>query len=72
VKGQKLPWMDSYKGKSSMHCDKIYPIMDERSRTFMIEAHFVKPPEKTILIFEANIVIRTKDNAITVQNLFDR
>jgi hypothetical protein len=21
--------------------DKIYPIMDERSRTFMIEAHFV-------------------------------
>jgi hypothetical protein len=46
--------------------------MDERSRTFMIEAHFVKPPEKTILIFEANIVIRTKDNAITVQNLFDR
>jgi HlyD family secretion protein len=68
--GQKvLVTMDSYKGEVfDAIVDKIYPIMDERSRTFQIEAHFVKPPEKLYpnLTAEANIVIRTKDNAITV------
>jgi hypothetical protein len=28
--------------------------------------HIVKPPENYTLIYEANIVIRTKDNAITI------
>ena len=61
--------MDSYKGQTfDATVDKIYPIMDERSRTFKIEAHFVKPPQKLYpnLTAEANIVIKTKKNAITI------
>lgn len=46
--------------------------MDERSRTFKIEAHFVKPPKKLYpnLTAEANIVIRTKENAITIPKTY--
>lgn len=70
VLGQKaLVTMDSYKGQVfEATVDKIYPIMDERSRTFKIEAHFVKPPQKLYpnLTAEANIIIQTKKNAITI------
>lgn len=68
--GQKvLVTMDSYKGQvfeAEVH--KIYPIMDERSRTFKIEAYFVKTPEKLYpnLTAEANIIIQTKKQAITI------
>jgi multidrug efflux pump subunit AcrA (membrane-fusion protein) len=61
--------MDSYKGKVfEATVDKIYPIMDERSRTFKIEAHFVKTPEKLYpnLTAEANLIIKTKKNSITI------
>ena len=61
--------MDSYKGQVfEAVIDKIYPIMEERSRTFKIEAHFVNPPEKLYpnLTAEANIVIKTKKNAMTI------
>ncbi len=61
--------MDSYKGKVfEATVDKIYPIMDERSRTFKIEAHFVKTPKKLYpnLTAEANIIIKTKKNSITI------
>lgn len=72
--GQKvLVTMDSYKGEVfDAIVDKIYPIMDERSRTFKIEAHFVKPPAKLYpnLTAEANIVIRTKENAITIPKTY--
>lgn len=64
-----LVTMDSYKGKVfEAIVDKIYPIMDERSRTFKIEAHFAKLPEKLYpnLTAEANIVIKTKKNALTI------
>lgn len=68
--GQKiLVTMDSYKGQVfDAVVDKIYPIMDERSRTFKIEAHFVKPPQKLYpnLTAEANIIIKTKKNVITI------
>ena len=68
--GQKvLVTMDSYKGQVfDALVDKIYPIMDERSRTFKIEAHFVKPPQKLYpnLTAEANIVIKTKKKVITI------
>lgn len=68
--GQKIMvTMDSYKGKVfEATVDKIYPIMDERSRTFKIEAHFVKTPEKLYpnLTAEANIIIKTKKNSITI------
>lgn len=70
VLGQKaLITMDSYKGQVfEAIIDKIYPIMVEQSRTFKIEAHFVKPPPKLYpnLTAEANIVIRTKKNVITI------
>jgi multidrug efflux pump subunit AcrA (membrane-fusion protein) len=72
--GQKvLVTMDSYKGEVfDAIVDKIYPIMDERSRTFTIEAHFVRPPGKLYpnLTAEANIVIRTKGNAITIPKTY--
>jgi HlyD family secretion protein len=66
---QALVTMDSYKGQVfEATIDKIYPIMQERSRTFKIEAHFVSPPKKMYpnLTAEANIVIKTKKNAITI------
>jgi len=68
--GQKvLVTMDSYKGHVfEAVVDKIYPIMQERSRTFKIEAHFVKPPQKLYpnLTAEANIIIKIKKNVITI------
>lgn len=68
--GQKaIVTMDSYKGEVyEAIVDKIYPIMDERSRTFKIEAYFVKTPEKLYpnLTAEANIIIQTKENTITI------
>jgi HlyD family secretion protein len=61
--------MDSYKNQIfEATVDKIYPIMDERSRTFKIEAHFVNPPKKLYpnLSAEANIVIQTKKNTLII------
>lgn len=72
--GQKvLVTMDSYKGQVfEAIIDKIYPIMNERSRTFKIEAHFIKPPEKLYpnLTAEANIIIQVKKNAITIPKIY--
>lgn len=68
--GQKvIVTMDSYKKEVfEATIDKIYPIMDERSRTFKIEAHFIKPPPKLYpnLTAEANIVIQTKKKVLTI------
>lgn len=68
--GQKvLITMDSYKGDVfEATVDKIYPIMDTRSRTFKIEAHFVNPPNKLYpnLTAEANIIIDTRKNVLTI------
>lgn len=61
--------MDSYKGKAfEAIVDKIYPIMDVRSRTFKIEAHFTNPPRQLYpnLTAEANIIIQTKKNVLTI------
>jgi HlyD family secretion protein len=70
--GQKvLVTMDSYKGQVlDAVVDKIYPIMNERSRTFMVEAHFINPPKKLFpnLSAEANIIIQVKKNIITIPN----
>ncbi|AMO19913.1 efflux RND transporter periplasmic adaptor subunit [Flavobacterium columnare] len=68
--GQKIGvTMDSYKGEFfQATVAKIYPIMDVRSRTFKIEAHFVKPPQKLYpnLTAEANIIIQTRKNILTI------
>jgi len=68
--GQKIfLTMDSYKGKVfEAQVSKIYPIMNERNKTFTIEATFVKAPDKIYpnLTAEANILISTKENAILI------
>jgi HlyD family secretion protein len=70
ILGQKMiVTLDSYKGQVfEAIVDKIYPIMNERSRTFKIEGHFTKPPPKLYpnLTVEANIIIQTKKNALTI------
>jgi multidrug efflux pump subunit AcrA (membrane-fusion protein) len=61
--------MDSYQGKVfESVVSKIYPMMNERSRTFTLEADFVKEPERLypFLTAEANIVIVTKDRALLI------
>ncbi len=61
--------MDSYKGKAfKAKVTKIYPLMNERSKTFLVEAVFTDSP-KTLypnVTFEANIVLRTKDRALLI------
>jgi HlyD family secretion protein len=68
---QVLVNMDSYKGQTfEATIEKIDPIMNERSRSFKVEAGFVKSPENLYpnLTAESNIVIRVKQNAITIPN----
>lgn len=61
--------LDSYKGiVFEAMVQKINPFMNERSRTFEVEAVFTKQPTTLYpnLTVEANIVIQTKDNALTI------
>ncbi len=73
-KGQKiLVSLDSYKGEVfEAVLDKINPLMNERTRTFVVEAVFTKKPEVLYpnLTVEANIVIRTKEQALTIPRTF--
>jgi len=47
---------------------KIYPIMNLQSKTFTIEAEFVKPPSMLYpnISFEANVLISTKKSALLI------
>lgn len=59
--------LDSYKGQVfEAIVTKINPLMNERSKTFLIEAEFTKGPDLLFpnITFEANIVLRTKENAL--------
>jgi multidrug efflux pump subunit AcrA (membrane-fusion protein) len=61
--------MDSYKGEVfKALVTKINPLMNERSKTFIVEATFVNPPKVLYpnISFEANIIINTKDKAMLV------
>ncbi|ULQ54884.1 efflux RND transporter periplasmic adaptor subunit [Flavihumibacter rivuli] len=61
--------LDSYKGEVfEARVSKIDPIMDERSRTFTVEAVFTQAPPVLYpnLTVEANIVIEKKDKALTI------
>lgn len=73
-KGQKvIVRMDSYKNQSfEASVSFIYPMMDERTRTFKVEAVFSNPPIKLYpnLTLEANIVITEKKNALTIPTNF--
>ncbi|MBK7753802.1 MAG: efflux RND transporter periplasmic adaptor subunit [Flavobacteriales bacterium] len=61
--------LDSYSGKAfGAEITRIIPIMDERSRTFRVEARFTEPPPMLFpfLTAEASIVLRTKEQALTI------
>jgi len=68
--GQKvLITMDSYKGKLyEAVITKINPLMNEKSRSFEVEASFTSQPEVLYpnLTVEANIILLTKENALTI------
>jgi len=74
VKGQKvIVALDSYKDKSfEAIITKINPIMNERTKTFNVEAHFVKKPPTLYpnLTLEANIIISEKNNVFTIPRKF--
>ncbi|MES2778828.1 MAG: efflux RND transporter periplasmic adaptor subunit [Bacteroidota bacterium] len=69
-KGQQvLITLDSYKGKVfEARVSKINPIMNERTKTFTIEADFINAPQELFpnLTVEANIVLQTKKNVLTL------
>jgi multidrug efflux pump subunit AcrA (membrane-fusion protein) len=61
--------MDSYKGQVfEASVTKIYPIMNERSKTFLAEAEFINPPQSIFpnISFEANVVLQTKEKALLI------
>jgi multidrug efflux pump subunit AcrA (membrane-fusion protein) len=61
--------MDSYKGQIfKAKVSRILPLMNERSRTFTVEALFdtLPPVIYPNLTAEANIIVRTKEKALTI------
>lgn len=73
-KGQNiLVTLDSYKGQVfEASVTKVNPIMNERSKTFTVEAVFVKQPLTLYpnLTLEANIIIQIKKNVLTLPRKF--
>jgi multidrug efflux pump subunit AcrA (membrane-fusion protein) len=62
--------LDSYKDKVfEARVTKVNPLMNERSRSFFIEAVFIDMPAKLYpnLTVEANIILLEKDQVITIQ-----
>ncbi|KYP13194.1 HlyD family efflux transporter periplasmic adaptor subunit, partial [Flavihumibacter sp. CACIAM 22H1] len=72
--GQKvIVQMDSYKGQVfEARLTKIDPIMDERTRSFLVEASFIQAPEKLYpnLSAEANIVVQSKPKTLTIPRTY--
>lgn len=66
--GQKVAInFDAYKNENfEARVSKIASIMDERNKTFLIEAEFTKAPPKLYpnVTFEANIMLRSKQNVL--------
>lgn len=69
-KGQKvIVRLDSYQDRVfEAEVRFIYPMMNERTRTFKVEAVFIKKPQVLYpnLTLEANIVINEKNNVLTI------
>jgi len=64
-----LVTLDSYKGQVfEALVSKINPMMNERSKTFLVEAEFTEPPAVLYpnTTFEANIVLQSKKNALLI------
>ncbi|HEY3387744.1 MAG TPA: efflux RND transporter periplasmic adaptor subunit [Saprospiraceae bacterium] len=68
--GQKvIVTMDSYKGETfEAMVTKVNPILNERTKTAIVEARFVNHPPAMYpnLTLEANIIIQVKENVLTV------
>lgn len=65
--------MDSYKGEVfDATVTKVYPIMNERTKTATVEAVFVNPPASLYpnLTLEANIILQVKENTLTLLRKF--
>ncbi len=65
--------MDSYKGQVfEAKVTKINPLMNERSKTFKVEATFTKAPKRVFpnTSFEANIVLESKKNVLTIPRTY--
>lgn len=61
--------LDSYKNQVfEAKVSKISEIMNERSKTFLVEAKFTKAPPKLFpnITFEANILLSKKENALLI------
>ncbi len=66
---QAIITMDAYKGQLfEAKITKINPLMNERTKSFLVEAMFVNPPIKIYpnITFEANIVIDEKQQTLTI------
>ncbi|MHA8049630.1 efflux RND transporter periplasmic adaptor subunit [Aquirufa sp. ROCK-SH2] len=64
---------DSYKNQVfEASVSKIYPYMNEKSKSFLIEAEFTKSPPNLFpnLTFEANIVINEKSKALLIPRTY--
>jgi multidrug efflux pump subunit AcrA (membrane-fusion protein) len=74
LKGQKvMVTLDSYAEQSfEAIITKVNPIMDERTKSFLIEAIFINSPEILYpnLNFEANIIVNTKEEALIIPREF--
>jgi HlyD family secretion protein len=61
--------MDSYKGKVfEAQIQKIYPVMNDRTKSFLVEAGFITTPALLYpnLTVETNILIQTKQKAMVI------
>lgn len=68
-----LVTLESYKENTfDARITKINPIMNERSRTFLIEAEFINPPKILYpnITFEASIIIQTKQNVLLIPRAY--
>jgi HlyD family secretion protein len=69
-RGQKVfVSMDSYKGQAfEAAIEKIYPLMNQKSKSFKVDAVFINQPKNLFpnLSAQANIVIAVKEKAIII------
>ncbi|MGI9191255.1 MAG: efflux RND transporter periplasmic adaptor subunit [Chitinophagaceae bacterium] len=65
--------MDSYKGQTfEASISRVGALMNERSRTFLVEARFVNNPPRLYpnLTLEASILLRRKEKALTIPRAY--
>ncbi len=65
--------MDSYKGQVfDSRVTRIFPYMNERSKTFLVESEFSNQPETLYpnITFEANIILQQKETTLLIPRNF--